>query len=70
MSNGLGRGKEVRSSAPRAAQVQRIQMRAARRRGGLQTRVVIKANYVRVGGARGPSAAGAGRAFASANYMM
>ncbi|GHF60794.1 hypothetical protein HNQ07_004285 [Deinococcus metalli] len=70
MSNGLGRGKEVRSSPPRAAQVQRIQMRAARRGGGPTTRVVIKANYVRVGGPRGPSAAGTGKAFASANYMM
>lgn len=70
MSNGLGRGKEVRSSPPRAAQVQRIQMRAARRGGSPKTRVVVKANYVRVGGPRGPSAAGAGKAFASANYMM
>lgn len=70
MSNGLGRGKEIRSSPPRAAQVQRIQMRAARRSGGPKTRVVVKANYVQTGGARGPSSAGAGQAFASANYMM
>ncbi len=70
MSRGLGRGREVRSSPPRAVQIQRIQMRAARRGGGPRTRVVIKANFVRTRGSGGPNAGGVARAFASANYMM
>lgn len=64
---GLGRGRVVSARAQAVMRVQRLQVKSGRSR-GLSSRVVVKANFVRVG--RRGGEAGQGRVFASGNYMM
>lgn len=64
---GLGAKKVIHAQAQAGARVQKIQLRSGRRSTSPRGRVVVKANYIRVG--KGNSA-GRGSAFAAVNYMM
>lgn len=64
---GLGGKRVVRANAHAAARVQRIQLRSSRRTSGPRGRVVVKANYIRVGAG---NTGGRASAFAAVNYML
>lgn len=57
----------IQARAQASARLQKIQLKTGRRSAGPKGRVVVKANYIRVG--RGNSA-GRGSAFAAVNYML